>query len=114
MNITKQQNSKLTQVIFDSHRCVGKLLGSYSLQVRWQVAGQLQLHCLSSGILFIPCVCAFTYLSSLIIFTADTSSSSHPLSAVVNHAHEHVNIPKYTEYFRVYTDLGNEGTTNMG
>ena len=61
------------------------------------------------GELLIPCVCAwFTYLHLLIIFTADMSSSSHPSSAVVNHAHEHVNIPKYTEYFRAYTDLGNQ------
>ena len=45
-----------------SHRCVGKLPGSY---------------CLSRlNARFLPCVCAFTYLSSSIIFTADTSSSS--------------------------------------
>ena len=33
---------------------------------------------------------------------------------VVNHAREHVNIPEYTEYFRMYTDLGNQGVTNAG
>ena len=50
-------------------------------QARWQVAGQLQIHCLCRLNPFIPCVCAFTYLSSLIIFTVDMSSSSmssHP------------------------------------
>ena len=35
-------------------------------------------------------------------------------SAVVNHAREHVNIPEYTEHFRTYTDLGNQGATNAG
>ena len=35
-------------------------------------------------------------------------------SAVVNHAHEHINIPEYMEQFRVYTDLGNQGATNAG
>ena len=33
-------------------------------------------------------------------------------SAVVNHAREHVNTVEYTEYFRVYIDLGNQGVTN--
>ena len=46
-------------------------------QARWQVAGQLQFHSLSRLNLFIPCVCAFTYLSSSIKITANTSSSSH-------------------------------------
>ena len=31
---------------------------------------------------------------------------------IVNHAREHVNIPKYMEHFRVYMDLGNQGVTN--
>ena len=35
-------------------------------------------------------------------------------SAVVNHAREHVNILEYTEYFRAYTDLGNQSATNTG
>ena len=35
-------------------------------------------------------------------------------SAVVNHAREHVNIPEYVEYFRAYTNLGNQGATNTG
>ena len=42
-------------------------------------------------------------------------------SAVVNHAHEHVNIQEYmehlrayTEHFRAYTDLRNQGATNTG
>ena len=42
-----------------------------------EVAGQLQFHCLSRLNPFIPCVCAFTYLSSSIKITADTTSSSH-------------------------------------
>ena len=73
---------------------------------------QLQLHCLSRlNAWFIPCVCAFTYLSLLIIFMADMSSS---WCSVVNHAHEHVNIPEYTEYFKAYTNLENQGATNAG
>ena len=40
-------------VVFDPHRCHG-----------WQIARQLQLHCLSRLNPFIPCVCVFTYLSS--------------------------------------------------
>ena len=36
------------------------------------------------------------------------------LIAVVNHAHEHINIPEYTEHFRVYRDLGNQSATNAG
>ena len=35
-------------------------------------------------------------------------------SAAVNHAHEHVNILEYTEYFRAYMDLGYQGATNTG
>ena len=35
-------------------------------------------------------------------------------SAVVNQAHEHVNILEYMEHFRVYTDLRNQGVTNAG
>ena len=99
--LTSQNNSTVSSsVVFDSHRRVGRLPGSYS-----------QLHCLSRLNPFIPCVCAFIYLSSSIIFTEDTSSSSH---AVVNHARAHVNIPEYTEHFRMYTDLGNQGATNAG
>ena len=33
-------------------------------------------------------------------------------SAVVNHAHEHVNIQEYMEHFRGCTDLGNQGVIN--
>ena len=52
-------------------------------QACWQVSGQLQLHCLSRlNAWFIPCDCAFTFLSLLIIFTADTSSSSCPCCSV--------------------------------
>ena len=36
----------------------------FTLQARWQVAGQLQFHCLSRLNPFIPCVCAITYVSS--------------------------------------------------
>ena len=42
-----------------------------------------------------------------------TSSSSRLCCSVVNHAREHVNITDYTEHFRVYTDLGNQGATNV-
>ena len=34
--------------------------------------------------------------------------------SIVNHAREHVNILKYTEHFRTYTDLENQGVTNAG
>ena len=34
--------------------------------------------------------------------------------AVVNHAHEHVDILEYTEHFRAYTDLRNQGATSVG
>ena len=36
------------------------------------------------------------------------------MHTVVDHAHEHVNIPAYTEHFRAYMDLGNQGATNAG
>ena len=36
------------------------------------------------------------------------------LFTVVNHTREHVNILEYTEHFRTYTDLGNQGATNAG
>ena len=83
---------------------------------------QLQLHCLSWMNPFIPCVCAFTYLSLSIIFTADTSSSNRlQLSLLfsrvqlLNHIREHVNIIlEYTEHFRAYRDLGIQGVTNTG
>ena len=45
---------------------------------------------------------------------ADTSSSFLLFSRVVNHAREHVSIPEYTEYFRTYTDLGNQSAKNAG
>ena len=35
-------------------------------------------------------------------------------NAVGNHAHEHVNILEYTEHFRAYMDLRNQGATNAG
>ena len=58
------------------------------------------------------------YLSSSIIFTADRQQAPVVLavqsSAVVNHAREHVNILEYTEHFRVYMDLRNQGATNAG
>ena len=91
--------------------------------VAWQVARQLQLHCLGRLNPFIPCVCTFTYtctLSSSIIFTADTSIATVVLaahvqsSAIVDHAHEHVNISEYTDHFMAYMDLGNQGMTNTG
>ena len=50
MSVTKQQYSQP--------------VGCFT-QVRWQVVGSLQLHCLSRLKLFILCVCTFIYLSSL-------------------------------------------------
>ena len=85
MNVTKQQyNQSISRFWF----CT---------QAHWQVDEQLQFHCLSRLNPFIPCVCAFTYLSPSIISMADMSSSSHPsvlfirVHAVVNQAREHVN-----------------------
>ena len=69
MNATKQQYSQPISNS-DSHRCVGKLPGSYSSTVS---VGWIRLYHVYAH--------AFTYtctLSSSIIFTADTSSSSHP------------------------------------
>ena len=71
MNITKQLP-----------RCSQPIGRFYFTQACWQVAEQLQLHCLSRLNSFISCVCAFTYLSSSVIFTADTSSSSRPCCSV--------------------------------
>ena len=48
-------------------------------------------------------------MSLLIIITVDNVQST-----VDYHAREHVNILEYTEYFRVYTDLGNQDVTNAG
>ena len=36
-----------------------------------------------------------------------------PCCSVVNHARDHVNIWEYTEHFRMYTDLGSQGVTNV-
>ena len=40
--------------------------------------------------------------------------SSLLFSQVVNHTREYFNILEYTENFRAYTDLGNQGVTNVG
>ena len=90
-------------VVFDSHR------------QHWQVAGQLQLHCLNT--LFISCICAFTYLASSIIFMADTCSSNHPCCSVECSCKSHTWVRQYTgtdELFMAYTDFGNQGTINVG
>ena len=73
MSIWMSQNSSTVSslVVFYSHRHHG-----------YQIAGQLQLHCLSRLNPFRPYVCAFTYLSSLIVFMADMSSSSLPCCSV--------------------------------
>ena len=47
-------------------------------------------HCLSRLIPFIPCVCTFAYLPWLRIFTANTSSSSHPCCSVECSWREHI------------------------
>ena len=62
-------------VISDSHRRVGKLPGGYRSTVS---VGWINLYQVS---------CAFTYMSSSKIFTADTSCP-----CCVNHTHEHINI----------------------
>ena len=84
--ITHRHCSKFSLSIWTSQNSMqySKLIGRFWFitQARWQVAGQLQLHCLSRLNLFIPCVCTFTYLSTSIIFTADTSSSSRPCCSV--------------------------------
>ena len=109
--ISQHSSTVSSSAVLDSHKRVGK----FSCLCR-----QLQLHCLNRLNPFIPCVCTFTYLSSSVIFTADTSSSSRPccsikcMHAVVNGTCEHVNIPEYTEQFRAYTDLRNQGATNAG
>ena len=90
----------------------------WSTQTHWQVARQVQLHCLSKLNLLIPCVCTITYpvfISNLhgrqqvALVNLDVQSME-----VVNHAGEQVNILEYTEHFRVYTDLGKQGATNAG
>ena len=70
MNVTKQQYSKPINCFWFT-------------QEHWQVARQLQFHCLSRLNQLIPCVCAFTYLSSSIKITADTSSFSCPCCSVL-------------------------------
>ena len=47
----------------NSSTAVQQLIGRF-IQVQWQAARPLQLHCLSRLNPLIPCVCAFTYLSS--------------------------------------------------
>ena len=76
----------------------------YRSQTCWQVAWQLQLHCLCRLNPFIPCVCTFTHLSLLIVFAADNEypiiRSFCSVEWVVNHAREQVNILEYKEHFR--------------
>ena len=70
------------------------------IQAHWQVARQLQLHCqcLSRLNLFIPCVCTFTYLSSLISSMAEECPCcSVKLYCCKSHNCEHLNIPEYTQ-----------------
>ena len=59
------------------------------------------------------CTCTVMYDSVLQSFAAAQLLFSR-VHAVVDHVHEHVNIPEYTEHFRTYTDLGNQGATNAG
>ena len=59
-----------------------------------------------------PCACAFTYLPSLRIFTANTSSSNLPCCSVEYSCklwHVSTSILEYMEHFRTYTDLRNQG-----
>ena len=97
----KQQYSKLIGR-FDSHRRIGKMPGSYS-----------SIHCLSR-LIYLYHVSAHSP-TCLRRCSQQTRAALVVLGcAVVNHAREHVNILEYTEYFRAYTDLGNQGTTNAG
>ena len=86
MSIWTSQNSSTVSslVVFDSHcRHVGKLSGSYSSTV-------------SVGWIRLYHVCAFTYLSLSIIFTADTSSSSRPCCSVECSCKSHMWARRYT------------------
>ena len=107
MSIWTSQNSSTVSslVAFDSHcRHVGKLPGSYSstVSVGWirlyhvSVHSPTCLHRLSSR---------QTRVAPVVLAVQS--------SAVVNHTREHVDIPEYTEHFRVYTDFGNQGATNV-
>ena len=55
---------------------VSLLVVVWFTQASWEVARQLQLHCLSRLNLSRPRVCAFTYLFSSIFFMPNTSSYS--------------------------------------
>ena len=84
--------------IWMSQKQYSKLIGCFWFtQARWEVAGQLQLHCLSRLNPFIPCVCKFTYLPSVIIFTADTSTFSHPCCSVKCSCQSRMWACQYTE-----------------
>ena len=105
---------------YESHKTTVQLAHRFLIHTgALESCRQLQLHCLSRLNPFIPCVCAFTYLSSSILFTADTVTETRVAPvvlavSVVNHAREHVNIPDYTEHFGAYADLGNQSATNAG
>ena len=92
LSIWTSQNSSavITSVVFDSLHS----------QARWQLVGQLQFHCLSRLNPFIPCVCAFTYLSSSIIFTADMSSSRRHCRSV-EWMQLHMNTSIYRNTWRI-------------
>ena len=65
---TRRNCSVMPMSIWMSHisSTVWLPIGHFWLtQAHWQVAGELQLHCLSRMKPFIPCVCTFTYLSLL-------------------------------------------------
>ena len=69
-------------------------------QACWQVVRQLQLHSQLAESVYTMCLHAFNYLSSSNIFTADSSRPCCSVecwesSAVVDHAHEHINILEY-------------------
>ena len=86
MNITKQQYSQPISCF-------------QVTQVRWEVSGQLQLYCLSRlNPWFISCVCAITYLSLSIIFTADTSSSC-------SSSWVHAIVHQYTVIYKAFPGL---------
>ena len=111
MSIWTSQNSSTVgpSVVSDSVSCLCRYEQYCSLawpisrsqvtQARHlQVVEQLQLHCLNRLNAFIPCVCAFTYLSSSDNFHGRRVAPVILAVLVVTHASEHINILEYAEH----------------
>ena len=73
-------------------------------------------HC-SSALFNLFIMCLIIHLPAVFI---DNLTMNNALVLAVrmycleNHAHEHINILEYTDHFRVYTNLRNQGVTNAG